>query len=143
MLPIIRKISLSVVLTFFVLSANSQLVTSIANGVWNDPAIWSGGVIPTSVTATQIIVDHEVVLPAAYSVSTFNLILNNRLTLSSGASLTILEDVLTSVPDLLVTGTLTGEDGAALNGTTAGQCGAGRNCGSLFIPGGMSTGLCP
>jgi hypothetical protein len=55
------------------------------SGVWNDPTIWSGGFIPTSVNATGIVIDHEVELPPLFVVSVYNLIVNGKLTLKGSS----------------------------------------------------------
>ncbi len=118
MLTLILKILHPIVLSLFIISAYSQVITTATNGAWDNPTIWSGGVVPSSANATQIRIDHDVTLPAGYSVSVFGLIINNNLTLITGSTLTILEDAAPAVPDLLVTGTLIAEDGAVLVGTT-------------------------
>ena len=117
MFLIIKKVFFLVGLTLYVIYANCQIVISTRNGVWTDPTTWLGGVVPTSVNATQIIIDHEVELPPV-SVSVFRLVVNNKLTLKTASTLNILADALTDVPDLQVFGTLVCEDGSVLNGTS-------------------------
>ncbi|HEX6890752.1 MAG TPA: hypothetical protein VF141_08665, partial [Chryseolinea sp.] len=120
MLLIIKKVVFLVGLTLYITSAHSQTVTSTRNGVWSDPATWSSGVVPTSVNATGIVIDHEVELPTLYVVAVVNLIINNKLTLRGSSQLDILPDVFPS-PDLSVLGTLVKEEGALLNGTSTGN----------------------
>src|SRR5689334_13186924 len=108
MLLIIKKVIFLVGLTLYIISAHSQTVTSIRNGVWNDPATWSSGAIPTSANATGIVIDHEVELPTSYVVSAVNLIINNKLTLRGSSQLNILADASPAL-DLLVLGTLVKE----------------------------------
>lgn len=115
----------------YVILANSQIVISTRNGVWTDPTTWSGGIVPTSVNATQIIIDHEVEVPGAYSVSVFRLVVNNKLTLKTSATLNILADGLTAVPDLQINGTLVCEDNSVLNGTSIGN--TSFESGSVYI----------
>ncbi len=119
MLLIIRKVIFLVGLTLYIICAHSQIVTSTRNGVWADPSVWTGGTVPTSVNATQIIIDHEVEIPGALTVSVFRLVVNNKLTLKSSATLNILPDGFTDIPDLQIHGTLLSEDSATLNGTAA------------------------
>jgi len=118
MLLIIKKVFFLVGLTLYVISANSQIVSSTRNGVWTDPAIWSGGFVPTSANATQIIIDHEVELPDLVNVSVLNLVINNKLSLKAGSLLNLLSDALPDTPDMLISGMLVCEDNAVLNGTS-------------------------
>jgi hypothetical protein len=84
MFLIIKKVCFLVGLTLYVINANCQIVISTRNGVWTDPTTWLGGAVPTSVNATQIIIDHEVELPPV-SVSVFRLVVNNKLTLKTAS----------------------------------------------------------
>jgi hypothetical protein len=118
MLLIIKKAIFLVGLTLYITSAHSQTVTSTRNGVWNDPSIWSGGFVPTSVNATGIVIDHEVELPSMFVVSAYYLIVNGKLTLKGSCQLTILTDTQPLIPDLTTSGTLVKEEGAVLNGTS-------------------------
>ena len=118
MLLIIKKVFFLVGLTLYVIYANSQIVISTRNGVWTDPAIWSGGFVPTSANATQIIIDHEVELPDVFNVSVLNLVVNSKLSLKAGSLLNLLPDALPDTPDMLISGVLVCEDNAVLNGTS-------------------------
>ena len=117
MLLIVKKVFFLVGLTLYITSAHSQTVTSTRNGVWNDPATWSLGIVPTSVNATGVVIEHEVELPSLYVVSVSNLLINNKLTLKPSSQLDILPDALPA-PDLSIIGTLVKEEGSILNGTS-------------------------
>ena len=117
MLLIAKKVFFLVGLTLYIISAHSQTVTSTRNGVWSDPATWSSGIVPTSVNATVVVIEHEVELPSLYVVSVFNLLINNKLTLKTSSQLDILPDALPT-PDLSIVGTLVKEEGSILNGTS-------------------------
>jgi len=118
MLIIFKKASFLVGLTLFVIDAHSQIVTSTRDGVWSDPTTWSGGVIPTSMNAAQVVIDHAVEFPPSFSVSVFHLVIHNSLTLHAGDTLEILEDTFPGEPDMQVSGTLVMEDSAFLMGTS-------------------------
>src|SRR5688572_8513180 len=118
MLLIAKKVFFLVGLTLYITSAHSQTVTSTRNGVWNDPATWSSGNVPTSVNATGVVIEHEVELPSLYVVSVSNLLINNKLTLKTLSQLDILPDALPS-PDLSIIGTLVKEEGSILSGTSS------------------------
>jgi hypothetical protein len=118
MLLITKKVVFLVGLTLYIIIAHSQTVTSTRNGVWNDPTIWSGGVVPASVNATGIIIDHEVELPSMFVVSAYYMTVNGKLILKAGSQLTILPDAQPLIRDLTISGTLVNEDGAVLNGTS-------------------------
>jgi hypothetical protein len=118
MLLIAKKVFFLVGLTLYIISAHSQTVTSTRNGVWSDPAIWSSGIVPTSVNATGVVIEHEVELPSLYVVSVSNLFINNKLTLKTSSQLDILPDALPA-PDLSIAGTLVKEEGSILDGTSS------------------------
>ena len=118
MLLIIKKVLFLVGLTLYIISAHSQTVTSTRNGVWNDPTVWSGGFVPTSVNATGIVIDHEVELPVMFVVSVYYVIVNGKLTLKGSSQLTILPDAQSLIRDLTISGTLVIEEGAVLSGTS-------------------------
>lgn len=120
MLKISRKIYFLVGLTLCVsLNVCSQTVTSLSDGLWDDPTIWSSGMIPTADNASETIVDHGVVIPTAGLVEIERLVINGSLTVASAATLTIIPDALPGTWDMEVNGTFIMEDGAVLNGTSA------------------------
>ncbi|MBA4053666.1 MAG: hypothetical protein C0490_03040, partial [Marivirga sp.] len=119
MLLIFKKVLFLVGLTLYIICTHSQTVTSTRNGVWTDPATWVGGIVPTSVTATQTIINHEVELPETTTVSVFRVVVNGKLTLKSSATLDVLDDGISGSPDLQVFGTFVMEDGSFCNGTSS------------------------
>jgi len=100
------------------LAAYSQTVTTANDGVWENPVTWVGGIVPTSASATAIIVNHDVLISGPGPMSASNVLVNGRLTLATGAVLNILADGLAN-PDLRVSGTLVCNDSSQLNGTSA------------------------
>ena len=58
-------------------------------------------IVPTSVNATGIVIDHEVELPALYVVSVSNLVVNNKLTLKRSSQLIFWPDAQPA-PDLSI-----------------------------------------
>jgi hypothetical protein len=121
MLLIFKKVSFLVGLTLLVIDAHSQIVSSTRNGDWNDAATWTGGIIPSSVNATQVVVNHAVVVSAPSTIAVHRLVVHDQLTLKVGSALQILPDDQTELPDLLVVGTLLCEDSTSLTGTTTGN----------------------
>ena len=100
-------------------NANSQTVESVTSGAWTDPAIWSGGVIPTSTNATHVYVNHEVIIPGGAVIVVYGLVVIGKLTLQPEAILNILEDDLPNAPDLQVSGTLECLDLSLISGTSS------------------------
>src|SRR5688572_21808361 len=115
----IRKIYfLVVVVLCSVTKGYNQIVTSIGNGLWTDPTIWDSGQVPTPLNATSTIVNHELEIPGAASVSVQNVTVYGRLTVSSAAIVDVIADGLPDKWDLQVFGNLVMNDGATLNGTS-------------------------
>ncbi len=116
---VIRKVFFPVGLTLCVISnLHSQVVTSTGNGLWTNPATWSGGVVPTSANATEIIINHDVSIPELSVLSIRNVVVNGILTIESHANVTLEPDALTQKYDLQVLGTLVLLDSVTLSGTS-------------------------
>src|SRR3989337_1852432 len=102
-----RKVFFLVGLTLCVISnLHSQVVTSTGNGLWTDAATWDGGQIPTSANATEIIINHDVIIPKSTLISIRNTVINGTLTIEPHANVTLESDALTQKFDLQVFGTL-------------------------------------
>ena len=61
--------------------------TTVANGNWNDPAIWSGGVVPT---ATSVVTINKII-NVTVNANCFSIIVNNpgSITVKTGMTLTV------------------------------------------------------
>lgn len=100
----------------------AQNINSQQDGAWNDPATWTGGVVPSFSTASAVTVDHVVNIPADQTV-TFNAILvQHTLRIDSGATLSLAAGntglVLAPAGKLSVRGTLLHQNGAVVQGTS-------------------------
>src|SRR5688572_7418493 len=94
-----------------------QTVTSVRDGLWTDPTVWSGGVVPTSANATETIVDHQLIVPTGSSISMINVKINGSLTVENGATINLISDAFPALWDFHVAGVFTMQDGATMNGT--------------------------
>jgi hypothetical protein len=116
---VIKKVFFLVGLTLCVISnLHSQVVTSTRNGLWTDAATWDGGLVPTSANASEIIVNHDVIVPKSSAISILNTVVNGTLTIEPRANVTLEADALTQKFDLQVFGTLVLLDSVTLNGTS-------------------------
>src|SRR5687768_13962552 len=116
---VIKKVFFLVGLTLCVISnLHSQVVTSTGNGLWTDAATWDGGLVPTSANASEIIVDHDVIVPRSSVISILNTVVNGTLTVEPRANVTLEADALTQKFDLQVFGTLVLLDSVTLSGTS-------------------------
>lgn len=92
-----------------------QVVTSVKDGIWNDPSVWSSGEVPAAGNVNETIVDHEVVIPTSASVEIDYLVVNGSLTIAEAGTM----NIVAGASSLLVNGVLIIEDGGVLNGTSA------------------------
>lgn len=111
--------------------ARCQSVTSARDGLWNDPSTWTGGIVPTSATALQVIIDHSVILEDYSLISIPRITLNKSLTLGAHSNLHISGDGDLSTADLQVYGALVSMDSAVIDGTTASNAHFER--GSVYV----------
>lgn len=95
----------------FAVDGYAQSVVSVADGPWNNTATWSPAIIPDASNSTSITVDHDITLPAGYSVSVDATTVNASLVVSG--TLTI--DPAAS--SFVVNGTLSGQNGSLISGT--------------------------
>lgn len=65
----------------------AQVITSAQNGAWNEPATWSGGVIPDWSNCTGVNVEHQVVIDSDVTIST--LAIKGALEISAAGKLRI------------------------------------------------------
>ena len=96
---------------------HTQTVTSIRDGLWTDPSVWDTGQVPTLATASETVINHAVILPTASVISLRNAVVNNSLTIETGAVADLIPDALPAKWDLQVFGTLVLQDGSTFNGT--------------------------
>ena len=96
----------------------AQTITSNQDGPWNAASTWVGGVIPTNANSTSIIVNHNVSVPAGYSVTIDGLTVNSQLTINTGGTLGILSEASPGFVQNHIYGTLVREDISNLTGTT-------------------------
>ena len=99
-------------------SGHTQTVTSIRDGLWTDPSVWDTGQVPTLATASETVINHAVILPTASAVTIRNAVVNNSLTVETGAVVDLVPDALPAKRDLQVFGTLMMQDGCTFNGTS-------------------------
>lgn len=70
----------------FSIRAHAQ-VTTVKNGNWSSPSTWSTGVVP-DINSGQIIVNHVITIPdTTFTID--NVVINNKLTIASGAAVTL------------------------------------------------------
>lgn len=97
----------------FQLDAHSYYVTTVADGSWNDAAIWSTGAIPDE--AAEIVLAHSVRIPSGTSITILSLSVAGHLILDPGASMYLLAG---SGFVLDITGILECADNSTIEGTT-------------------------
>lgn len=97
----------------------SQVVSSIRNGLWNDPATWSSGIAPSSLTSSEVIVLHDVVIPPAYEAIPPALRIDGSLEVNSGGKLVLSNAVLTINGSWVVGGTFVFQNGSSISGASA------------------------
>src|SRR5688572_22905117 len=102
----------------FAVIGHTQTVTSIRDGLWTDPSVWDTGQVPTLATASETVINHAVILPTASAVTIRNAVVNNSLTVETGAVVDLVPDALPAKRDLQVFGTLTIQDGSTFSGTS-------------------------
>ncbi len=91
----------------------SQPVVSAADGDWNVPGTWIGGVVP--LVGESVVVAHRVRIPAGASPAISQLTINGHLTLEKHGGLSL----TTSAPgSMIVSGTLECSDSTSLEGTS-------------------------
>jgi hypothetical protein len=112
------KLVLSVGLILVTGNLLAQTITSNQDGPWNATSTWVGGVIPTNVNSSAIIVNHNVSVPGGYSVTIDGLTLNSQLTINTGGTLDILSQASPGFTQNHINGTLVREDLSNLTGTT-------------------------
>src|SRR5688500_9367516 len=118
MIMFIRKFIFLAGLTLcFAVAGHTQTVTSTRDGLWTDPSVWDMGQVPTLATASEIVIDHAVTIPPASFITIRNAVVNNSLTVATGAICDLVPDGLPAKKDLQVFGVLILEDGSTLNGT--------------------------
>lgn len=116
---IIRKVTFLVGLTLCVVVwARGQVVTSVRDGLWNDPTSWDSGLVPDVANAIETVVNHNVLIPDLTSIAVSNVVVNGSLTVGVGAVVDIQPDAMPERNDLQVFGSLVMSDGATLNGTS-------------------------
>ena len=110
----------SVVISFILITTCSlaQTITSNQDGLWNDASTWAGGVIPTTANSTEIIVNHNISIPSAYSVTVDGMTVNAVVTINTGGTLTILSEGSPGFSQNYIYGTLIRQDNSNLTGTT-------------------------
>src|SRR5688572_32937822 len=107
MFSIIKKFIFLVGLTLCVIvNGYSQVVISTKSGMWTDPSVWDGGLVPSLVNATEIIINHEITIPNASMISIRNVIVNGTLMIESGAILDLIADGMTEKCELQYFGVL-------------------------------------
>lgn len=120
MIIIIRKVTFLVGLTLCVIVlARGQVVTSVRDGLWNDPTTWDSGLVPDVASAIETVVNHNVLIPDLASIAIRNVVVAGSLTVGVGAVVDIQPDAMPERKDLQVFGSLVMSDGATLNGSSA------------------------
>ena len=119
MYMLIRKLGFLAGLTLCIaVTGHSQTVTSIRDGFWSDPSVWDTGQVPTLATASETVINHAVIIPTASVNAIRNVVVNNSLTVETGAIVDLMPDALPEKNDLQVLGTLVLHDGSTFNGTS-------------------------
>ncbi|MEX1240467.1 MAG: T9SS type A sorting domain-containing protein [Cyclobacteriaceae bacterium] len=118
---------------FFIFLASTvygQTITSAQNGPWDQSSTWAGGIIPTSANSTSIVIQHNVNVPNAFSVTVDQVYVDifATLTVDAGGTATVIDDG-TGASDLdvyndgfdygflSVSGTLVGSNSSTITGT--------------------------
>lgn len=102
-------------------SSTGQVITSVQDGAWNVTSTWSSGTIPESTNSTSIVIDHQVSIPAGFSIAVDEVTINGELQVARDAwvEITSGNGIVLASGTLVVEGTILCQDGASLAGTTA------------------------
>ncbi len=82
----LRYIYTIIILFICSLTASAQVVTAVASGEWNNPAIWSTGTVPTKTVDVEIPEGFTVTIETKADAACLNLVNNGELKYPAGAN---------------------------------------------------------